>query len=372
MKISMNFHHLKLFSMALVMTCVVTRRGAWAFTSAIARNGSFGAPRTMFGRSWQKGAMASISSSATDEVKLISDMLQRVRIINDMPDEVRKNAMDFTVDGIRLGKVVSSVADKLCAVEVDSKGAIFEQKGGQLILSAAAGTSFEARTEAVGFVMEHLREDGIVTGWRNELYPVAETFYSSPAFLMERAAVSLLGVLEYGVHINGLVQKSSDEEPKMWIARRSPTKSKYPGMLDHLVAGGQPAGLSLMDNVIKECDEEAGVPEDLARKGIKPIGAISYEGWNSGSSTISRVVLFNYDLYLPASFQPKPVDGEVEEFFLWTIDQVKESMALDYHDPIKPNCYVVIIDFLLRMGYISPETPGYLDVLRELRSGDCR
>jgi isopentenyldiphosphate isomerase len=218
--------------------------------------------------------------------------------------------------------------------------------------------------------MRQLRDDGVIKGWRDELYPVADSFYDEPVFLMERAAVPLLGVLEYGVHVNGLVQAS--EGPRMWIARRSRTKSKYPGMLDHLVAGGQPAGLSLMENVIKECGEEAGVPEDLARAGIQSTGAISYESWDPKSSRISRAVLFNYDLYLPSEFKPTAVDGEVEEFFLWTIEDVKKSMALDFSDPIKPNCYVVIIDYLLRMGHVSPDTPGYLDVLRELRGGDCR
>jgi hypothetical protein len=82
--------------------------------------------------------------------------------------------------------------------------------------------------------------------------------------------------------------------------------------------------------------------------------------------------LFNYDLYLPESFQPQPVDGEVEEFFLWTVDEILQSMASDYHDPIKPNCYIVIIDFLLRHGYVSPDVPGYLDIVRELRSGFCQ
>ena len=83
-------------------------------------------------------------------------------------------------------------------------------------------------------------------------------------------------------------------------------------------------------------------------------------------------VLFCYDLYLPASFVPTPVDGEVEQFYVYSVDQLMESMASDCVDPIKPNCYSVIIDFLLRHGYLSPETPGYLDVLRELRSGVCR
>lgn len=345
-----------------------------AFSFLVARRGALGFT-PMFGhRQFVRGATRQLSSitSAIDEAQLMRDMLYRVRSINQMPDDVRASALDFTVDGVTLGKVVPSIAERLCSTEVETSGPIFEVQQNKLTLTKAAGSSFESRTQAVALVMDKLREEGFVNGWRDELFPVADSFYSEPLFLMERAAVSLIGALEYGVHINGLVQESGDDEPKMWIARRSKTKSKFPGMLDHLVAGGQPAGLSLMENVIKECEEEAGIPEDLTRAGIQATGAISYEGWDPKSLKISRVVLFNYDLYLPSDFQPKPVDGEVEEFFLWTIDKTKESMALDFADPIKPNCYVVIIDYLLRMGFISPETPGYLDVLRELRSGDCR
>lgn len=262
------------------------------------------------------------------------------------------------------------MAQKLCSL-----GPIFEMKDDgsskpYLSLSLAAGKSSDSKTEAVASVMEQLRKDGVVKGWRDELFAVSESFYDPPAFLMERAAVNVLGVMDYGVHINGLVQESRTDEPKMWIGRRAADKSKFPGMLDHLVAGGQPAGLGLMENVIKECEEEAGIPKHITRSSIQSVGAVSYE--HAHGDKISRVVLFNYDLYLPTDFVPKPVDGEVQEFFLWTIDQVKESMEPDFHDPIKPNCYVVIIDYLQRMGYISPEVPGYLDVLKELRSGNCR
>ena len=88
-------------------------------------------------------------------------------------------------------------------------------------------------------------------------------------------------------------------------------------------------------------------------------------------------MLFNYDLYLPADFVPRPVDGEVQEFFLWSMDELLESMALEdgttaNSDPIKPNCCSVMIDFLLRHGYLNPEIPGYLDIQRELRGGLCR
>jgi len=153
----------------------------------------------------------------------------------------------------------------------------------------------------------------------------------------------------------------------MWLARRSPTKSKYPGMLDHIVAGGQPYNLTIMDNLIKECEEEAGIPSDIAAQ-CQPAGAINYqtidsietEGNHNVLHIVSRSVLFCYDLVLPLDFLPKVVDGEVQEFFTWNLDQVAQSMNPDFADPIKLNCYLAIIDFLLRMGYISPDTEGYL------------
>lgn len=142
-------------------------------------------------------------------------------------------------------------------------------------------------------------------------------------------------------------------------------------MLDHIVAGGQPVGMGLLDNCVKECEEEAGIPEEITRAGIQAAGAISYRSYVASKDVVTRAVLFCYDLELPQSFQPVPTDGEVQEFSLWTMDEVKASMAPNFHDPIKPNCYPVKIDCLLRLGHISPEAPGYLDVLRELRSGHC-
>ena len=376
----------------------------------------------------KNGVVAEEEDEGNDEQKLMQDMLYRIRKCNEMPENVRHSIIDFQVDGAVLGKVDPKMAEILCSTITTnptptsaarsvfematppssssssaSSGSSFSGSSSSgipyLTLSKeAAGTTVESRTQAVAAVMEELKRKGIVTGWRDELYPISDSFYNPPFFLMERAATSLLGALEYGVHINGIVVDDADADADapqpmlMWMARRSKTKSKYPGMVDHIVAGGQPAGLSLMENVIKECEEEAGIPQEIARPpNVRPAGVVSYEetkkhtiraadtdtdtdddDTSNNFYTISRVVLFNYDLYLPKEFVPKPVDGEVEEFFLWNVDQIKKSMAPDFCDPIKPNCYLVIIDYLLRMGYVSPETKGYLDVVQELRSGDCR
>lgn len=316
--------------------------------------------------------MTSHYSTSNDET-VVQDMLYRIRYVNNVPKQVEATLLHFSVDGIHLGQVTPDTAELLTSVQPNGKP-VFEYKNNDkekfLTLSKAAGDTCESRTAAVEKVMLDLRDQGKVTGWRDEHYPISHGFYEEPVFSMERAAVPLVGAMEYGVHINGLV-KQEDGSTKMWIARRAADKSKYPGMLDHVVAGGQPVGMGLLDNVVKECMEEAGIPEDMTRAGIQEAGAISYRSHVKSKDAITRAVLFCYDLELPASFQPVPSDGEVEEFFLWTMDEVKASMSRDFPDPIKPNCYPVFVDYLLRTGHISGDTPGYLDVLRELRSGDC-
>ena len=332
-----------------------------------------------------------------EDKQMVQNMLYRIRECNHIPKQIQNNLMDVIIDDQKVGKVTQKVANLLCNSSNKSGRVVFmiqnenneNHNKSFLTLSNEVGNTIEQRTDAVMRVMENLRDEGIIKGWRDELLPLSTGYYNDPVLLVERAAAPFLGMQQYGVHINGLVKEESIQQQqvtaveKMWIARRSKTKSKYPNMLDHIVAGGQPAGLGLMENVIKECAEEAGISEEMTLSGIHSTGAISYEQFEPFSSNdndydndpydglISRSLLFNYDLYLPNDFTPKVVDGEVEEFFLWSIDEVIESMDKNYSDPIKPNCYLVIIDFLLRKGYISPEIPGYLDILKELRGGYC-
>jgi isopentenyldiphosphate isomerase len=221
------------------------------------------------------------------------------------------------------------------------------------------------RTEAVGKVTLALLKDGVIKGWRNELLPVVETFDSPPVILMERAAYPLFGMKGYGVHVNGFVRFDSGEI-KLWVAKRSRQKSTWPGLFDHIVAGGQPHGISPSENVIKECGEEAGIPAELASAAI-PVSAVSYTGLDE-CGNLKRDCLFCYDLALPPDFIPLPIDGEVEEFELQSLDWVVDQVA--FGGQYKPNCNLVIIDFLLRHGIISAESPRYLELIKSLRMGD--
>lgn len=218
----------------------------------------------------------------------------------------------------------------------------------------------EDRTAAVGQALETLAERGLVPGWRDEPYPVGLSFDEPPLFTMERAAVALFGIRAYGVHVNGVV--GSGAEAKMWIGRRSRDKGLAPGKLDQIVAGGQPAGLSLGDNLIKECSEEAAIPAAVAAT-AEAVGTISY--CTDRPEGIRRDVLYLYDLYLPDDFKPRNTDGEVEAFYLWPMERVMETVRNT--DAFKFNCALVVIDFLIWHGYIPPDHPQYMDLIHGLR-----
>lgn len=67
-----------------------------------------------------------------------------------------------------------------------------------------------------------------------------------------------------------------------------------------------------MENIIKECGEEASIPVELARQ-AKCCSMVTYN--EVGERGLNRDVLFNYDLILPNDFVPVPNDGEVNVIF---------------------------------------------------------
>jgi len=229
----------------------------------------------------------------------------------------------------------------------------------------------ELRTEAIAKVVSTLYKNDAIKSWVNETYAITNNFDAEPFFYMERAAVAYFGVRSYGVHINGLVRKSNGTH--VWIARRTKDKPFWPGKLDQIVAGGQPAGISLMENVIKESAEEAGIPESLAKQ-AKHVSEIHYLGKNTlkkpprdtvnNKLGINSDTLFNYDLWLPEDFIPENTDGEVDEFILMSLEEM--AHLTDTTEEFKNNCNLVNIDLLLRHGIITEEHPDYNDIKQQL------
>jgi isopentenyldiphosphate isomerase len=260
----------------------------------------------------------------------------------------------FSVAGTVVGRVRHDFAERLAAFPE-----VFHVSEAAVILDPALDT-VETRSAAVERVMRALAAEGAVPGWRNEVYPVGWRFGAPPFFTMERAAFPAMGLRAFGVHLNGYVREGG--RLFMWIGRRAYDKHTYPGMLDNTVAGGQPYGLSLIDNLIKECKEEAAIPPELARQAV-PVSAITYCAEEDGG--LKPDVQFCYDLELPAGFTPHNTDGEIHEFYRWPIEKVAEIVR-DTQE-FKFNCNLVIIDFLVRHGLIPPDHPDYLDIVKGLR-----
>jgi hypothetical protein len=266
----------------------------------------------------------------------------------------RKRYRPFRVEGQDVGWITHEFAARLAEFPE-----VFQVSADAVTLNPDLA-DFTRRSAAVDEVLQVLKNEGLIKGWRDEAYPVGVDFLAPPLLQMERAAVPLFGVRAYGVHVNGFV--GTGTELKLWVGRRSPHKQTAPGKLDHIVAGGQPIGLSLRENLIKECAEEAAMPESLARQ-ARPAGFISYI--TERSEGLRNDICFAFDIELPASFEPRNTDGEIEEFQLWPIEAVAARIATT--DDFKFNVALVNIDFMIRRGYLAPEEPGYIEIVSGLR-----
>jgi hypothetical protein len=265
----------------------------------------------------------------------------------------------FFTGGERVGWVEHGLARRLLADSMH-----FQGDEAALRLSPAFA-DFDSRSRAMAEVATRLVADGTLRKLRGEDFPVAALHNGPPLFKLDRNAVALFGIKACGVHMNGFVHRP--DGPHVWIGRRARNKSVAPGKLDHLVAGGQPYGLGIRENLFKECAEEAAIPESLAARAI-PAGIVSYLMEYEGG--VRDDVLFVFDLELPADFTPHNTDGEIEEFMLWPAKRLLQE--IDTTDNFKFNVNLVMIDFLIRHGVAGPERPDYLELLAGLRRGNSK
>lgn len=207
---------------------------------------------------------------------------------------------------------------------------------------------YQSRSEAVNRVVTELHKRGTIDTWVGEPYPVTRAFEEDPVFEMERSAVTYFGLLGFGIHMNGLVK--TDEGVHVWVGKRALDKPFYPGKLDQMVAGGQPLGISVLNNLLKECAEEANIPAEIA-KVAEPRGQIRYIMETSRGLDVSSIFL--YDLWLDDNFEPENTDGEVDSFVLIPLGEV--ARLTDETDLFKDNCNLVNIDLLIRSGIITSE-----------------
>eukprot|EP01034_Spumella_vulgaris_P007698 gene7698-9807_t len=155
------------------------------------------------------------------------------------------------------------------AADAVQDSGLFERRDGAWHLDPRLDTP-QTRTAEVRAFLLALRERGYFKGlWREESYAVAPQDGAPFLMAMERSAVPWFGVRAGGPHMTGFVRRADGLH--IWVPRRSYEKPTFPGQLDNTVAGGQPAGLGLHENLVKECGEEASIPPELARQ-ESPLG----------------------------------------------------------------------------------------------------
>jgi hypothetical protein len=212
-----------------------------------------------------------------------------------------------------------------------------------------------AVSRAVDAVVDALVAERRVPKWRNESFDVAPRWGAPPVFRLDRGAVPFFGTRAYGVHLNGYLRQG--ETLYLWVGRRSPGKQIAPNKLDNLVAGGIGNEHGVGETLLKEGEEEASIPGSLMSRAISA-GAVSYR--METRLGIRDDVLFVYDIEMPADFVPENRDGEIVHFELMPVLAVLERIRTT--SDFKFNVNLVILDFALRHGLLSPDDPEYLDV----------
>lgn len=253
----------------------------------------------------------------------------------------------FLVNGITVGRVLPAFAESLL-----DWPELFRLGEGSLELNLPQD-SFEGRSEAFSAVLTELARRGLITHLHGEQYVATPGGMNEGLLLIDRAAAPYFGTRAFGQYINGYVRDR--EGLKMWVGRRASDRRHYPGHLDNIAAGGLPYGISMQENLVKECWEEAGIPREMAL-GAVPVGVLTYNA--DTHHGFKPDTLYCYDLELSTYFQPECTDGEVEAFYPMPMEEI--AALVRETDSFKLNCNLVVIDFLIRHGYLGPEEPDYL------------
>lgn len=222
--------------------------------------------------------------------------------------------------------------------------------------------TFEKRTQALAEVNEVLFEEDIIRRRSTpENYSLNHGNRLEALACIDRATAPHYGIRAYGQHLNGFVR--TDSGLKMWVGVRSLSKPNEPGKLDQVVAGGLPYPLTEAENLVKECEEEANISAEMATQ-AKPVGFIAYQAEILEGAKPDTMLC--YDLELPEDFVPSCNDGEVERFELLPVEEIAERVRET--DDFKMNCSLVIIDFLIRHGYLTQRDPEFSFIKESLRN----
>ena len=252
---------------------------------------------------------------------------------------------------------------------------------------------FQKRTAAFEHVTNHLICAGFIPRKHSDVYPI-QPFVQPPSNRrtskddkgtvlahVNRNTAPYIGIDSVGVHLHCYVRQTEGTTVNgVWLAKRAPNKSHHPNYWDPTVAGGQPANLSILENIVKEGHEEAGVPSKWIQcdgTSIDASATVFTDHTNDpltittakpdGPSCMKRSLYYSCDLQVPPNWKPTAVDGEVSEFKLYSVDELEDELR--YGNSVRPAMRAVLVDFMIRHGVLKEEEQILAELGDAMRRG---
>ena len=250
--------------------------------------------------------------------------------------------------------LAGSVAKAQLAALARWPGALrIDAQGVALTVAAAQRSGFLAQANHA------LHGAGLITGWRDETYPLQPANGGALLATLERTAARFWGTLTFGAHCNGYQIDARGRPSHLWIARRALDKATDPGQLDNLIGGGVPDGQTPAQTVVREGWEEAGLlPAQMA--GL--VAGRRLRLARDVAEGFQREEISVFDLALPAGLLPQNQDGEVHSHTLMTVDQALVHAAAG---DMTVDAALVTLDFALRHRLLPASRHPHLQALAE-------
>ena len=137
---------------------------------------------------------------------------------------------------------------------------------------------------------------------------------------LDRGAIPAFGVMAQGVHLNGLVRRADGLH--VWVGVRATDKAVAPGQLDHVVAGGIPAGLGPRNAWSRKRPRKPPCRRNSPPGRGRPAGFLLMRQ-RRGPAARRAACLRPGD---PRGLHARPGDDEVERFELWPAPRLLEAV----------------------------------------------
>lgn len=187
--------------------------------------------------------------------------------------------------------------------------------------------------------------------------PVGQERWTNPLLRVHRFYSTCLGIRRESVMLHAY------EEDKMWLAVRGAGVEDDVGRYDMVASGCMVMGQTVQEALLHEGEEECG----LSQKYMTDVksGAELHTMYHTSAGFILDEIFHVFDMNTQNGFQPKVVSSrEVSHFELLPISEVIE--LVEKSNRIKPQIAYILVDFLIRHGYLKSDTPSYTKIIDEL------